>query len=91
MFILTWFGLFFLFPVFCEQDNQKYGGNFWRSGKMITDSRLVGAGVLTMTIKMYARCELSNKDKREKRRKTRSGKAKHRTDQDDLTVTQSLQ
>lgn len=55
------------------------------------DSRIVGVGVLIMTIKMYARCELSNKDKMEKRRKTRSGKAKHRTEQDDLTVTQSLQ
>ena len=85
------FGLFFLFSVLCEQDDKKYGGNFWRSGKMIMDSRIVGESVLIMTIKMHARCELSNKDKMEKRRKTRSGKAKYRTEQDDLRVTQSLQ
>lgn len=43
------FCLFFFFSVFCEQDNKKYIGNFWGSGEMIMDSRLVGEGVLIMT------------------------------------------
>lgn len=58
----------------CEQDNKKYGGNFWRSGKMIMDSRIVGESVLIMTIKMHARCELSKKTKWKREGKPEVGK-----------------
>jgi len=44
------------FSVLCEQDNKKYIGNFWGRSKMIMDSRIVGEGVLIMTIKLYASC-----------------------------------
>ena len=87
------FGLFFFFSMLCEQDNKKYIGNFWGRGKMIMDSRIVGEGVLIMTIKLHASCMPSlNWSMRTKWK--RGGKpegGRQSTKQDDLTVSQSLQ
>lgn len=82
------FCLFFFFSVFCEQDNKKYIGNFWGSGEMIMDSRLVGEGVLIMTncmpgVNWAIRTKWKGGGKPEV--------GKQSTEQDDLTVTQNLQ